>query len=208
MLKAPAPTPERRAAPPAQAAPPKPAPPEELDDAELFRRAVDGVKPIPDQHRRRVPKPKPAPSSVERYDEDAQALAKLAAMMDGAEPLGHEFSEEHTEWIDEEADPSILPRLRAGEYPYQAHLDLHGMTREQAKSAVFRVLAGARIQQQRSVLIVTGRGNHSDDQVPVLKVWLQRALRRGALKQWVFAFCTAQPVDGGAGATYVLLRRP
>jgi DNA-nicking Smr family endonuclease len=193
------------------AAVPRPAPapardpdPEPEDDEALFRRAVEGTAPL--ARRERVAPPKPAAPSVAPYDEEAEALAKLAAMLDGTEPLGAEFSEEHTEWIASDADASILPRLVAGDFAWQAHVDLHGMTREQAKAAVFRFLAASRIRHYRCVLVVHGRGNHSDKGSPVLKPWLQRALQRGALKTWVFAWCTARPVDGGPGAMYVMLR--
>ena len=165
------------------------------------------MRPIPREKRERVAKPpRELASTAPRYDEDAETLAKLAAMVDGTEPLGTEFSEEHSQWIDEDADPGILPRLVAGEFAWQEHLDLHGMTREQAHEAIYRFLAQARVKHLRCVLIVHGRGNHSEDSIPVLKLALQRWLQRGPLKAWVFAWTTARPVDGGAGAMYVLIR--
>lgn len=199
-----------KAAPPKSPAPaPKaaaPAPkPKESDDRELFLQSVGPVKKLAD--RDRVAPAKPAPPSVPLYDEDAEALAKLAAMLDGAEPLGHGLSDEHDEWIADDVDSGILKKLVDGEYAWQEHVDLHGMTREQAKQAIFRFLAQARVKRHRCVLIVTGRGHHSEDGLPVLKPLVHRWLRRGALKDWVFAYATAKPVDGGAGAMYVLLRK-
>jgi DNA-nicking Smr family endonuclease len=43
--------------------------------------------------------------------------------------------------------------------------------------------------------------------VPVLKNALVGWLSHGRLSRFVLAFCSARPVDGGAGAIYVLLRR-
>jgi DNA-nicking Smr family endonuclease len=181
---------------------------QDADDAALFAREFAGVRPLEARTRERVKKPQTKPaSSAPPYDEDAETLAKLAGMVEGVEPLGAEFSEEHTEWIADDADPGLLPRLVAGEFPYQAHLDLHGMTREGAHEAVIRFLAGARVEQKRCVLLVHGRGNHSEDSVPVIKLAVQRWLRRGILKDWVFAYASALPNDGGAGAMYVLIRR-
>jgi DNA-nicking Smr family endonuclease len=57
------------------------------------------------------------------------------------------------------------------------------------------------------VLIVPGRGQHSRDQVPVLKEKLRAWLCRGRIGRAVLAFTSARPVDGGTGAVYVLLRR-
>ena len=57
------------------------------------------------------------------------------------------------------------------------------------------------------MLVVTGRGLHSKDQLPVLKEGVQQWLTRGRATKQVLGFCTARPKDGGAGAVYVLLRR-
>ena len=57
------------------------------------------------------------------------------------------------------------------------------------------------------MLVVTGRGLNSTDQVPVLKEGVQQWLTRGRVSKQVLGFCTAKPKDGGAGAIYVLLRR-
>lgn len=206
----PAPSPPGARAPATRAPAPVAPVPAEPSEEELLREALGDVTPLGPPRGGRVPpvrRPSGSPSHP-HYDEEAEALAKLAAMVDGVEPLGHEFGDEHTEWIAEDVDPGLLKRLVAGEFAWQDHLDLHGMTREQAKQAVFRFLAGSRIANYRCVLIVHGRGHHSEDQIPVLKAALQRWLRRGALKDWVFAYATARPVDGGPGAIYVMLRRP
>jgi DNA-nicking Smr family endonuclease len=56
-------------------------------------------------------------------------------------------------------------------------------------------------------LIVHGKGTGSPEGLPVLKATLARALTHKRLGKRVLAFCTARPVDGGAGAMYVLLRK-
>ncbi len=173
-------------------------------DADLFAQAVGPVRALP--RRDRIAPARPEPITAPLYDEEAEALARLAAMVDGTEPLGHEFSEEHTEWIAPDADAGLLPRLVAGDFAVQAHLDLHGMIREQAHAAVVRFLANARVRRLRCVLVVHGRGHHSEGSIPVLKLALQRWLRRGVLRSWILAYATARPVDGGAGAMYVLLK--
>jgi DNA-nicking Smr family endonuclease len=57
------------------------------------------------------------------------------------------------------------------------------------------------------VLVVHGRGLHSKDQLPILKDSLRTWLSTARFGRHVLAFATARPVDGGAGALYVLLRR-
>ena len=192
--------------PPPARAPERP-PAVEGDEGRALLEAMAGVKPLSARERERVAPAKTAPSTAPLYDEDAEALARLAAMVDGQEPMDWEHSDEHSEWIADDVDPGILPRLVAGEFAWQGHLDLHGMTRDPARDALVRFLAGARVQGFRCVLVVHGRGKHSEDASPVLKPLVQRWLRRAPLKSWIFAYATARQVDGGAGAMYVLLRR-
>ena len=104
-------------------------------------------------------------------------------------------------------DPRVVRRLRKGEFAVQGHVDLHGMTREEAKAALDLYLAGARHAGKRCVLVVHGRGLHSKDQVPVLKDALKRWMTTARFAEHVLAFATARPHDGGAGAVYLLLRR-
>lgn len=57
----------------------------------------------------------------------------------------------------------------------------------------------------RGVLIVHGRGLKSPGK-PVLKAKVFHWLTRGPLRAYVVALASARACDGGAGATYVLLR--
>jgi DNA-nicking Smr family endonuclease len=90
----------------------------------------------------------------------------------------------------------------------QGRLDLHGLTRDAARGAVERFLRESRLGGKRCVVVVHGRGLHSEDQLPVLKEALRDWLASHRFGRQVLAFCSAQPGDGGAGALYVLLRRP
>ncbi|MHB1844007.1 MAG: Smr/MutS family protein [Deltaproteobacteria bacterium] len=117
---------------------------------------------------------------------------------------------ETTEFIEgavADLDRRTRLRLRRGELSVQAHLDLHGLTREEARVAVEQFVRSQRLRGHRCVLIVHGRGLNSKDGVPVLKEALARWLSRGPLGRSVLAFCTARPCDGGGGALYLLLRR-
>ncbi len=89
----------------------------------------------------------------------------------------------------------------------QGVIDLHGLTRQEARELLPRFISRSRAQRRRCVLIVHGRGLNSKDQIPVLKESLKVWLSRGTLSRSVLAFCTARPNDGGAGAVYALLRK-
>ncbi|RME21815.1 MAG: DNA mismatch repair protein MutS, partial [Deltaproteobacteria bacterium] len=116
-------------------------------------------------------------------------------------------SDEVVEGIAAGVDAEILPRLRRGDFSVQAHLDLHGLTRDEAREKVAQFIDTSLAMGRRCVLIIHGRGRGSKDKQPVLKQSLCRWLTRSSLRKKVLAFTTARPCDGGAGAIYVLLRK-
>lgn len=101
--------------------------------------------------------------------------------------------------------PSIpdktLRKLRKGKYNVDAMLDLHGMTVDEAENAVNAFLAQCVQRELRIVLIIHGKGSHSE--APILKNKLNHWLRSYNI---VLAFCSASPRHGGSGASYVLLK--
>ena len=200
-----------RPAPPAPAPVPPPPPPAPtaptVDDADLFAREMHGVRPLEPHARQRVAPPPPTSTARPITDEDAEALAELSDLVTGAGDFDLANSVEFVEGAVSGVDRRLVRRLRNGDFAYQAHLDLHGMTAEEARIAVDRFLTGAHQKGQRCVLIIHGRGLNSKDQVPVLKTRLAQWLARGSWARLVLAFTSARPCDGGAGALYVLLRR-
>jgi DNA-nicking Smr family endonuclease len=82
-------------------------------------------------------------------------------------------------------------------------LDLHGMTVEAGLARLREFVAGA-ARMRRCVLIVHGRGLHSDHGAPLREAVLGELL--GPLSGFVRALATAAPADGGEGATYLVLR--
>jgi DNA-nicking Smr family endonuclease len=85
----------------------------------------------------------------------------------------------------------------------QGDLDLHGLTRAEARLAVAEFLRESLRHARRCVRIVHGKGLGSKNREPVLKtkvrVWL-------AQREEVLAFCQAPVAHGGSGAVLVLLR--
>ena len=104
-------------------------------------------------------------------------------------------------------DPRVVKRLRKGEFTLQADLDLHGTDTKTARGLLERFLLDSHGRGLRCVRVVHGRGKNSPGGVPVLKGNLPRWLARGPARHLVLAYTSATPQDGGAGATYVLLRR-
>jgi DNA-nicking Smr family endonuclease len=201
---------KQAAAKKAKLAPPPPppaAPPPREED--MFAEEMRGVVQLePDPRGRVVGGAAPSPSAPRRrVDDEAEAYAELADLVEGAGTFDITATDEYIEGLAEGIDKRLLKRLRAGDYAVQAHLDLHGLTSEEARPEVEKFLLTARRDGRRCVLIIHGRGHNSKEGIPVLKERLKVWLTRGRIGHGVLAFCTARPSDGGAGAVYVLLRK-
>jgi DNA-nicking Smr family endonuclease len=192
--------------PPRPAAPRPPPPRREPTDADLWAAAVAGARPVEERNKVVAPAP-PRAATPEFWHADLDALKELEALVSGEAPFDISDSDEYIEGRVSGLDPALVRKLRRGEFSVQAHLDLHGKSRGEAKGEVDAFLRRSREQGKRCVLLVHGRGLHSKDQVPVLKEALQSWLATARFGRHVLAFATARPADGGAGAVYVLLRR-
>ncbi len=196
-----------RAERPAPAPPAPPPPPARAaSDDDLWASATSGVERLEPGPGRAGPPP-PAPPPAAFWHPDLDAIRALEALVSGDAPFDLADTDEFIEGRVPGLDVGIVRRLRRGEFAVQGHIDLHGMTREEAKSAVDAFLKKERSAGKRCVLLVHGRGLHSKDQVPILKDALKHWLATARFGRHVLAFATARPVDGGAGAIYVLLRR-
>ena len=189
--------------------PPKPAPPVAKAEEDVFADEMRGVARLEADPRGRVGAEAAPPTTVprRRADDESEAYAALADLVEGHGAFDISATDEYIEGIGPGIDKRLLRKLRAGDYAVQAHLDLHGHTSDEARVEVEKFLVAARGDGRRCVLIIHGRGHGSKEGVPVLKERLQVWLTRGRIGRGVLAFCTARPTDGGAGAVYVLLRR-
>ena len=97
-----------------------------------------------------------------------------------------------------------LAELRRGRVRPEATLDLHGKTVDEADAALRRFLSDAARGRRRCVLVIHGRGLHSDG-LAVLRDAVLHALL-GPLSGFVHCLATAAPADGGEGATYVMVK--
>ena len=144
--------------------------------------------------------PYPAP------DEEREVLNHLANLVNGSIEMDISFSDEYMEGAVKGFGPTMMKRLKKGEFSVQDYVDLHGLTRTEAREAVRTFLLKSHGLGLRCVLIVHGRGHNSPDSFPVLKAGLPTWLAGGPVRKIVLAFATAKPYDGGTGAVYVLLR--
>jgi DNA-nicking Smr family endonuclease len=187
---------------------PLPEPISEVSDEALFQEAMAEVLPL-DRDTERLVGPGPMPRRVNvgpLVTEDEEVLAHLENLVSGHIHFDIVDSDEYLEGYARGVSPVILEKLRKGRFSVQAYLDLHGLTVREATEAVREFIAEASALRYRCVLLIHGRGLNSKDQIPVLKKKLETILLRGPVRKKILAFSSARPHDGGAGASYVLLR--
>jgi DNA-nicking Smr family endonuclease len=98
----------------------------------------------------------------------------------------------------------VFRKLRLGQYPIEARLDLHRMTVEEARREVFAFINDCVRYGLRSVIILHGKGERNPDGIAQLKSYLAKWLPE---LDSVLAFHSAQKHHGGTGAVYVMVRK-
>ncbi len=174
-------------------------------DGDLFRRAMADVKPLPGRRRVALPNRNPEPPPASR-DPDTESLIRLNDLVRDGKGFVVADTPEYMEGARYCDNPEVVRRLHQGEFSIQGHVDLHGLSAIAAQEVLERFLKESLTSGKRAVLIVHGRGLSSPAK-PVLKRMVQDWLDRGPWRKWVIAYASARSCDGGAGATYVLLRR-
>lgn len=173
-------------------------------EKKLFQDAMSDVT--------RLPKATRAPGkfcgkqpAIHDDDPDAEVLEQLENLVDHGIGFDVSNTPEYIEGTGYRVNPAITKRLHQGEFSIQAHIDLHGLSVESAKEVFENFLKNAVLTGKQAVLIVHGRGLSSPAK-PVLKTKVYEWLTSGPWRKWVIAFSSARHCDGGAGATYVMLR--
>jgi DNA-nicking Smr family endonuclease len=102
-------------------------------------------------------------------------------------------------------DRRIEKNLRQGDIEIDARLDLHGMRQEEAHRALGDFIGQQVKAHCRCLLIITGKGR---DGAGVLRSNLAGWLAASSHATRILALRPAAIRHGGAGAFYVLLKRP
>lgn len=166
------------------------------EDSIEFRNSVKNVKPLsPTQQQPIIQRQKKKP---------LKAITKktfLPSLMEDA-TVPTVAAEEKINFSHGGLQHKVLRQFRQGQIPIEAELDLHGKNSTQAAIALEKFIEHCQKKQLRCVRIIHGKGHNSEQ--PILKNKVNNWLRQLPA---VLAFHSAKPVDGGAGALYVLLRK-
>lgn len=168
-------------------------PPQETEDAALFRAAVGEVQPLPDQNRIKPQKPPRKP------------LLRAPTQFNAIPDTLSDFAPENTpdEFLRNGLPRMTLRKLRRGHWPVQDSLDLHGNTGDAARRLLQEFLHETALRGLRCVLVIHGKGMNSRGGEAVLRKLTRHWL---AQRPDVLAYCDAPPGGGGSGAALVLLK--
>jgi DNA-nicking Smr family endonuclease len=176
-------------------------------DHMIFKEAMEGVTRISREKCAAHPSRPPTPeSTAAALKPDHESVTQLKNLVKYGTGFIVALTPEYTEGMARGINPEIARRLHRGDYSIQDHIDLHGLRVHDAHQAVDNFLSNSIASGKRAVLIIHGRGLSSPAE-PILKSKVYRWLTTSPWHKWVIAFTSARLCDGGAGATYVLLRR-
>jgi DNA-nicking Smr family endonuclease len=168
------------------------------DESDVFRKAVGRVDPVRATQRVEPYRVLPAPIPAKRREDEQAVLAELARLTfdDDAE------IEDDASYLRPGLPRDILRKLRRTHWVIQDHLDLHGLTADEAALEMAAFLADCARRGLRCVRIVHGKGLRSPGREPVLKRRIRKLLTR---REEVLAFVEPRAREGGGGAVVVLL---
>lgn len=133
------------------------------EDFALFQEAVKGTKKI--KQDTFVPKTTPRKKVNELRELQEQKDTEFF-FSDEYEPLLREENEK-IKYLRADIDPYILKQLRRGDFQPELFLDLHGLTREQAKKELAALILACEREQVYCASIMTGFGTRTlKDQIP------------------------------------------
>ncbi len=170
------------------------------DNNNPFEEAMKGVKPIAQPNRMQHKKNKPSTRPQQSIQDEQQVLVD---MLSDPEDLSSIATGDELFFARHGLQQKVIKRLKRGELSIQAELDLHRLTKLEARVEVVAFLQYCAQNNFKQVRIVHGKGHGSVGKIPVLKTLVNHWLQQ---RDEVLAFCSARPCDGGTGAIYLLLR--
>ncbi len=154
-------------------------------DSHLWHEISKGIRPL--KHRSPAISPPAPPVNAMRIDRNRT----------------QEFFDKHTG--DLTLDPHWIKEAKRlhkiGKIVFEARLDLHGFTRQDAQDKLQRFIAMAHHDRVRWVLVITGKGN--PDNPATLKILAPQWFETMPL---VTGYAPAKDAHGGNGAYYVRVK--
>ena len=174
-------------------------------DQKIFEEAMADVARLACNICDQPPAPK-LPPPVTESNSESEIIRQLEELVRTGKGFVVADTDEYIEGTGYRINRAVAGKLHRGEFSIQGHIDLHGLSVEDARHAFEGFLNKSIADGKRMVLVIHGRGLSSPAE-PILKANVFKWLTGGPWRKWVMAFTSARLCDGGAGATYVLLRK-
>jgi DNA-nicking Smr family endonuclease len=145
-------------------------------------------------------------TTVTANNTESEILRRLEELVRTGKGFVVADTAEYIEGTGYQVNRAVAERLHRGEFSIQGHIDLHGLSVENARDVFEDFFKKSIADGKRMILVIHGRGLSSPAE-PIIKTNVFKWLTTGPWRKWVMAFASARLCDGGAGATYVLLRK-
>ncbi|MCG3172983.1 MAG: hypothetical protein GMKNLPBB_01155 [Myxococcota bacterium] len=184
-----------------------PPPVRPLTEEEAFQRAAHGVKPLKPVNTINNGRPRRGPRAAPVVTEEERFTEYMLELDEDEIRFHEENSGEMVEIYREGFDAARVRELRTGKYAIQGELDVHGLTSAEAREEIIAFVSRCVRDGKSVVKIIHGKGLGSRDGVPVIKELLKGMVFRGPLSRHVLVMTSAHWRDGGAGASYLLIKK-
>lgn len=176
----------------------------ERDELDSFFAEMQDVKPIPSNDKAQLHDPAAALAEKQkRASLQASIRDKLKnpLSMEGVKPVP---PDDFIQFQQPGIQDGVFKKLRLGKYPLEITLSLAGKTLDESRDLLYLNVRSGHEKGVRALLIKHGIGENSKPFPALKKSYVNHWLRE---LEEVIAFHTAQPMHGGFGATYVLLKK-
>jgi len=173
----------------------------------MLNDAYAGARPLAAKPSRKLVTPSPGRKRASEQDraEELAARKRLAALVSGGVHFKIKREEEFVQAYRSEASSKVVAKLSGKGFAAEASLDLHGKRAAEVSDTVASFVRLHHRRGARHLLIIVGKGLHSEDGNGVLLPALVEALTQGLCAPLVRGFATAHASLGGTGAVAVLL---
>jgi DNA-nicking Smr family endonuclease len=176
----------------------------EHDELDSFFAEMQDVKPIISDDKAQLHDPAAALADKQkRASLQASIRDKLKnpLSMEGVKPVP---PDDFIQFQQPGIQDGVFKKLRLGKYPLEVVISMAGKTLDESRDLLYQNVLSGHEKGVRALLIKHGTGENSKPFPALKKSYVNHWLRE---LEEVIAFHTAQPMHGGFGATYVLLKK-
>ena len=177
---------------------------DKLSDKQFVDMVGDDIQPLSGKGSAHIAKPvQVTPGVLERRKAAQEEVVAESNILDPASIIEQVDPLAYLEFVRPGVQHGVYKNLRLGKYEIQSRLDLHRHTVEQARNALWHFVDDCHKHGVRCALVTHGKGE-GREQPARLKSCVNHWLRQF---DQVLAFHSAQKTHGGAGATYILVKK-